>query len=80
MGALSAGGLIGSLGTAATVLKTLDSTFSAISGVWQCGGKAGAGEHAGAAGLALKQLQAQQALGAGECGAGRGVAEAEDRQ
>lgn len=32
MGALSAGGLVGSLSTAATVLKTLDSTFKAVQG------------------------------------------------
>lgn len=65
MGALSAGGLIGSLTTAASVLKTLDSTFSAIQDF-----SGGADKDRRAAllaqqNLALQQLQAQQGLSEG---------------
>ena len=63
MGALSAGGLIGSLGTAATVLKTLDSTFSAIQGFGNNAEKQARENALAQQDLALKQLQAQQALG-----------------
>jgi colicin import membrane protein len=63
MGALSAGGLIGSLSTAATVLKTLDSTFSAIQGFGSSAEKQAQANMLAQQDLALKQLQAQQALG-----------------
>lgn len=63
MGALSAGGLIGSLGTAATVLKTLDSTFSAIQGFGSSAEKQAQANALAQQDLALRQLQAQQALG-----------------
>lgn len=62
MGALSAGGLIGSLSTATTLVKTLDSAFSALQGF-----SSGAENDQRAAlraqhDLALRQLQAQQGL------------------
>lgn len=63
MGALSAGGLIGSLGTAATVLKTLDSTFSAIQGFGDSAARRAQTNTLAQQDLALRQLQAQQALG-----------------
>ena len=62
MGALSAGGLIGSLSTAATVLKTLDSTFGAIQSF---AGKAEKDQREALLAqqdLALRQLQAAQGL------------------
>lgn len=63
MGALSAGGLIGSLSTAATVLKTLDSTFSAIQSFGHSAEKNAQANLLAQQEQALKQLQAQQALG-----------------
>lgn len=64
MGALSAGGLIGSLSTATTLVKTLDSAFSALQSF-----SGGAEKDQRAAlraqhDLALRQLQAQQGLAA----------------
>lgn len=63
MGALSAGGLVGSLSTAATVLKTLDSTFSAIQSFGSSAEKQAQANTLAQQDLALKQLQAQQQLG-----------------
>lgn len=62
MGALSAGGLIGSLTTATSLMKTLDSAFSALQSF-----SGGAEKDQRAAllaqqDLALRQLQAQQGL------------------
>jgi hypothetical protein len=62
MGALSAGGLIGSLGTAASVLKTIDSTFSAIQNFGNSAEKQARANTLAQQDLALKQLQAQQGL------------------
>ncbi|MGZ9109339.1 MAG: transporter [Micavibrio sp.] len=62
MGALSAGGLIGSLSTATTLVKTLDSAFSALQGF---SGGAESDQRAALRAqhdLALRQLQAQQGL------------------
>lgn len=62
MGALSAGGLVGSLSTAATVLKTLDSTFSAIQSFSNNVDKQNQNNLLAQQDLALKQLQARQGL------------------
>ncbi len=62
MGALSAGGLIGSLTTAASVLKTLDSTFSTFQSFSGGSDKNQRAALLAQQNLALQQLQAQQGL------------------
>lgn len=62
MGALSASGLIGSIGTAASVIRTLDSAFSTFQNL---SGNTAKNQHAALRAqqnLALQQLQAQQGV------------------
>lgn len=62
MGALSAGGLIGSLSTATTLVKTLDSAFSALQSFSGSAEKDQRAALLAQQDLALRQLQAQQGL------------------
>lgn len=62
MGALSAGGLIGSLSTATTLVKTLDSAFSALQTFSGSAEKDQRAAILAQQDLALRQLQAQQGL------------------
>lgn len=62
MGALSAGGLVGSLSTAATVLKTLDSTFKTVQDFSGSGDADQRAALRAQQNLALKQLQDKQKI------------------
>lgn len=62
MGALSAGGLISSIGTAASVIRTLDSAFSTFQSLTGADSKNQRAALRAQQDLALRQLQAQQGL------------------